>query len=178
MLRHLLLTLTMTGSLSAPAMADCVLRADTSEETRDDLAQMLFEPQLIAADASHLSWEYGQAFPGTQSDRAPARELDCSNRAHRRNTATEEEKSAEFQVRFVSMPDYAPVEWKDVPAPDLSKETPGLAGMVPIELERVPAAGKAGSGVTSLAGGELLSRTQHSARVKVTVTGPGGSTDN
>jgi len=175
MLRHLLMTFTLAGSIATPASADCVLQADPSFRIRQDLSQMLFEPQLVAADPTQFSWTYAEAFPGAQIDGADWPELDCAGKGHGQAAAQPKKESRDFQVRFVEMPDFAPVEWKDIPASGASDETPGLAGMVPTDLGPAPVMEKSELNVKSIATGRTLSQQQHTARVKVTIPDPTGA---
>jgi len=177
MLRHLLMTLTLTGSIATAASADCVLQADASFKIREDLSQMLFEPQLVAADPTQFSWTYAEAFPEARTDGATWPELDCAGKGHGHAAAVPEKESQDFQVRFVEMPDFAPVEWKDIPASGASDETPGLAGMVPTDLGPAPAPAmeKSELDVKSIATGRTLARPQHTARVKVTIPASAGA---
>lgn len=183
MLRQLLLTFTLTGSIAATASADCILQADASFQKREDLSHMLFEPQLVAADPTQFSWNHAEAFPDQRIDSALSPDLDCAGKGQGqgqgqgqdRAAAGLEEESRDFRVRFVAMPDYAPVEWKDVSAPGASDGPAGLAGMVPAELGPAPAMVKGNIDVKSIATGRTLAQPQHSADIRVTIPEPEGT---
>jgi hypothetical protein len=172
MLRLLLLTFTLSGSFATTTVADCIMQTEVSLQPREDLSLMLFEPQSISAVSSRVSWKHEYTFPEIRTENAFSRELVCADKGGRLVEAELEDKSQNVQVRFVAMPDYAPIEWNDVPAPDLSEETPGLGGMVPIELGPVSGLVKGDSAVKSVATGRSLAPPQHTASVKVSIPVP------